>query len=159
MINWFLNFLYSLVFPRTIKCQLTSSDAKLPTQAYKYDAGWDLYATEDVIIPFGKCTEVHTGVCFEIPSGWVGIVFTRSSYGKKGKVVHHGVIDSGYRNEVSIFIRNSSQCSNKTEAMDILKGDKIAQIIFFRLPKVKLTQVNSLSKSERGKKGHGSSGR
>jgi dUTP pyrophosphatase len=142
-----------------VKCKLLHPDAKLPTQAYEYDAGWDLYATEDVIIPFGKCTEVHTRVCFEIPPGWVGIVFTRSSYGKEGKVVHHGVIDSGYRNEVSIFIRNSSQCSNKAEAMEILKGDKIAQIIFFRLPKTKLIQVDKLSKSERGKKGYGSSGR
>jgi len=159
MLNWFLNFLYKFTFPRNIKCSLIRSDAKIPTQAYEYDAGWDLYAVEDIIIPFGWCKEVHTGVCFEIPPGWVGIVSTRSSYGKKGRAAHHGIIDPGYRNEVSIFIRNSVQYTHKVESINILKGDKVAQILFFKLPKVNLIQVGRLSESERGKKGHGSSGR
>lgn len=143
-----------------VKCKLSHPDAKLPTQAYEYDAGWDLYAIEDAFIPLGEVGEVKTGVHFEIPPGYVGIVFTRSSYGKKGKVVHNGVIDSGYRGEVSIFVRNSAVFTySSIKGLPICKGDKIAQIIFFKLPKVKLIQVDSLSKSERGKKGYGSSGR
>lgn len=140
----------------TVKYRLKLPSAKISTQAYEHDAGYDLYAVKSVVIPIGECYEVRTGIHFEIPSGHVGIIFTRSSYGKRGKVVHHGVIDSGYRGEVSIFVRNST---NRWEPLRIEKGDKVAQIIFFKLPQVELIQVERLSKSERGKRGHGSSGR
>lgn len=143
-----------------VKCKLAHPDAKLPTQAYVYDAGWDLYAIEDVFIPLGEVKEVKTGVHFEIPPGYVGIVFTRSSYGKAGKVVHHGVIDSGYRGELSVFVRNSTNfVYSSIHGLNICKGDKVAQIIFFKLPQVNLIQVETLSESERGEKGYGSSGR
>lgn len=157
-----------------VKCKLCHPNAKLPTQAYEYDAGFDLYAVEDVVVPYGEKEEVKTGVHFEIPPGYVGIIFTRSSYGKKGKVVHHGVIDSGYRGEVSIYVRNSALDKNyfadyirnsiidmndSAEVLVIEKGNKVAQIIFLKLPKVKLIQVEELSKSDRGEKGFGSSGK
>jgi dUTP pyrophosphatase len=143
-----------------VKCKLNHPDAKLPTQAYEYDAGWDLYAVENVVVSLGEVREVKTGVHFEIPSGYVGIIFTRSSYGKKGKVVHSGVIDSGYRGEVSVFVRNSTmQTYSSLTGLPINKGDKVAQIIFFKLPQVNLIQVDELSESERGEKGYGSSGK
>jgi len=143
-----------------VKCKLNHPDAKLPTQAYEYDAGFDLYAVENACIPYGRKGEVKTGVHFEIPPGYVGIVFTRGSMGKKGKVVHHGVIDSGFRGEVSVFVRNSVCDENGlASGLIITKGDKVAQIVFLPIPKVKLIQVEELSESERGEKGFGSSGK
>jgi len=139
-----------------IKFKKMSKDAKTPTQAYEGDAGWDLYSVEDIILLPNTTTEVHTHISMEIPQGIFGLITARSSQGKIGIRIHPGIVDSGYRYECSPFIQNLTLAP-----YEIKKGDKICQMIFqpYAIPKQGMIEVEELSKSERGIKGHGSSGR
>jgi len=148
---------------------LDHSDAKMPTLAYEGDVGYDLYAIEDTIIPFGALVEVNTGVHLQLPSDVFAQINTRSSFGKKGLCLHHGVIDSGFTGQLSIWIFNigktlsfnydEDQSVYKGHDIYINKGDKIAQILFHKAERPLLKQIKRLKKTERGDKGHGSSGK
>jgi dUTP pyrophosphatase len=142
-----------------VKFKKLSENAKAPSRAYRGDAGWDLYATEKMTIPAlqdsnGRPTEVKIGLAFEVPEGWQLQIHTRSSSGKRGLRCHLGVVDAGYRNEVTIFVFNKS-----TNDYTIEPGDKIAQAIFLPVPDMDMEEAAELSQSERGLKGVGSSGR
>jgi len=136
-----------------VKVKRLSPDVKLPTQAYKGDAGWDVYSVVEVYIPAGEMREVKTGISLEVPVGWQTQIHTRSSYGKKCLKCHLGIIDSGYRNEISVWLFNHGK-----EGHYIRKGDKVCQLLFLPVPEVKLTEVQNLNSSERGLRGHGSTG-
>ena len=143
-----------------LKCKKLDPESKLPSKAYKGDAGIDLYSIEDVVIPAGQMGEVKTGIAVEIPEGHHLQIHTRSSHGKKQSRCHLGIIDEGYRNEISIWMFNHHPPTpNLTGALDIKKGDKICQMLLLPTPEVNIIEVDELSDSERGLKGHGSSGR
>jgi len=133
-------------------------DATLPTKAYEGDAGWDLYACEDLSLAPAlgdyDIAEINAGIAVAIPEGYYGQVMCRSGLGKKGLRVHHGVIDAGYRGPVTIFVQNQGK-----EFINIKKGDKAAQLLILPVPDVKLYEVMELPESERGVKGFGSSDR
>jgi len=137
---------------------LDNDDVKIPDNAYKDDIGYDLYAIEDVEIPYGLMREVHTGVHLSLPKGLFAQINTRSSYGKKGMYVHHGVIDPGFTGELTLFVFNISTQEKIKEPFTIKKGDKVAQLLFHRAEYVKINRVNSLPKTERGENRIGSSG-
>jgi len=142
-----------------VKFKKLQENAKAPSRAYRGDAGWDLYATERITVPAlqdsnGRPTEVKIGLAFEVPEGWQLQIHTRSSSGKRGLRCHLGVVDAGYRNEVTIFVFN-----NSTVDYIIEPGDKIAQAIFLPVPDMDMEEAAELSQSERGLKGVGSSGR
>jgi dUTP pyrophosphatase len=142
-----------------VKFKKLQENAKAPSRAYRGDAGWDLYATERITVPAlqdsnGRPTEVKIGLAFEVPEGWQLQIHTRSSSGKRGLRCHLGVVDAGYRNEVTIFVFN-----NSTVDYVIEPGDKIAQAIFLPVPDMDMEEAAELSQSERGLKGVGSSGR
>lgn len=128
-------------------------EAKLPTRAYVGDAGWDLYSIESKSLARHCFEEFRTGIAVEIPTGYYGQIAARSSSGKKGMIVHPGVIDSGYRGEISLFIRNLGMDVN------IVKGDKIAQMLILPVPASYIVEVEELTKSARGLNAMGSSGR
>jgi len=94
-------------------------------------------------------------VAFEIPQGYVGLIFPRSSIYKTGLRLSNsvGVIDSGYRGEVKAVF-DTSFPSYDWYGLE----DRAAQIIFMKLPDVQLIQADELSKSQRGEGGYGSSG-
>ncbi len=138
-----------------IKVKKLHPDAKIPTQAYEGDAGWDLYALEDNVVDGSGVTEVSTGVAFEIPYGYQMQVHTRSSFGKKGLKCHLGIVDAGYRGEVSIWVT----ANHPVTYHEIKKGDRVAQVVFAPVIPVKMVEVENLTKSERGIRGHGSSGK
>jgi len=149
-----------------LKCKILETAAHLPTKSYEGDAGWDLYSVDDVVIHPGEQCEVRTGIVVEIPKGWHIQLRTRSSYGKRGLWCFPGTIDEGYRNELTIWLaylnlyrRNTVGGYDCLESFEIKKGAKICQMIILPVPKVKIVEVDELSKSERGLKGHGSSGR
>ena len=98
--------------------------------------------------------EVCTGLSFEIPSGYVGLVFPRSSISNTKHFLRNsvGVIDSGYRGEIKL--RFSMDDSNTAYQI----GDKVGQIVFLKLPKVNLVQSEDLSLTSRNTGGFGSSG-
>jgi dUTP pyrophosphatase len=139
-----------------IRVKKLSPEAKLPSKAHPdEDAGFDLYCTESAWLAAERgVEEVPTGISVEIPKGYYGQIMTRSSFGKKGMRVHPGVVDSGYRGEITIFVYNFASCQYKIEA-----GDKIAQLLILPVPEVEIEEVEGLSSSNRGEKGFGSTGR
>ena len=140
--------------PLKVLVKRLTHDALLPTKAYEGDAGWDLYANEDVEIPPFEVKLVGTGIAMAIPEGYFGRIFDRSGNATKRKFhIFAGVVDSGYRGEVKVAIYNASD-----RMLFIDKGTKIAQIVFLRLPKLGIKEVDELPESERGEKGFGSSG-
>lgn len=135
-----------------IKIKRLSATAKLPTKAHTSDAGYDLYASschyEDGMLHYG------TGVAVEIPVGYVGLVFPRSSIANTHLTLSNsvGVIDSGYRGEIKAKFRKGG-----TRGYNV--GDRIAQLIIIPYPEVTFEEVDELSDSDRGEGGYGSSGR
>ena len=138
----------------TIRCKKLSDDATLPTRAYEYDAGWDLYASEKQYITPSHRRLIKTAISVAIPEGYVGLIWPRSGLAVKGGIdVFAGVIDSGYRGDVGVCLYNSSERS-----LEINKGDRIAQILFQEIPKAAIVEVHDLDDSKRGEGGFGSSG-
>ena len=130
--------------------------AVAPSQANEGDAGFDLTATS-ITHPMGSAgvyVEVCTGLSFEIPKGYVGLLFPRSSISNTKHFLRNsvGVIDSGYRGEVKL--RFSIDDSNTSYQV----GDRVGQIVFLKLPKVELSESVDLSGSKRNLGGFGSSG-
>ena len=133
------------------------SGAVMPTYATVGSAGLDLCANEDAVIPAGGWRLVRTGVHFEIPVGFVGLLFPRSGNAlKRGLTFENcvGVIDSDYRGDVGAEIRNDMDCSQT-----VRRGDKIAQMVFARCEQFPLEMVDELDETERGEGGFGSTGR
>lgn len=141
-----------------VKIKKTHPDAVIPKYAKPGDAGMDLTAVSMKIDEYGNIC-YGTGLAFEIPEGYVGLVFPRSSNHKKGVILTNcvGVIDSGYRGEVSfkfkeIALGNFSKVTYKV-------GDRIGQIIIMPYPRIEFIEVEELSETERGTNGYGSTGK
>lgn len=148
-------------FYEKIRFKCLSSHCKAPTRANLSDAGWDLYASEDTIVPAGDRALVKTGIALQIPNEWVGLVWPRSGMAvKDGIDVMAGVIDSGYRGEVLVCLFNTNPQNEYGLGKDlrINKGDRIAQILFQQVPDVELIEVENLTMSDRGEAGIGSTG-
>jgi len=136
-----------------VNVKRTSPQAKIPTKAHNTDAGWDLYSPINALLYPGESRMVNMQICFEIPAGWFGKIEDRSSFAKKGIFTAGGVIDSGYRGEVSVLIRNDGP-----ERLDISIGMRIAQLLILPVPSIQMVESEELSDSLRGEKGFGSSG-
>jgi len=133
-----------------VKIKKLNENAVIPRYAKPGDAGMDLTAVE--AYEEGMWITYRTGLAMEIPQGYVGLLFPRSSVYKTGQQLSNcvGVIDSGYRGEIMMkFSRSSSQYS---------VGDRVGQIILMPYPQVQFEQVDDLSDSERGTGGYGSTG-
>ena len=135
-----------------IKIKKVRQEAIIPTKAHTTDAGYDLYASschyENGLVCYG------TGVAVEIPDGYVGLVFPRSSIADTHLTLSNsvGVIDSGYRGEIKAKFRKGG-----TRGYGV--GDRIAQLIILPYPEVVFEEVDELADSDRGTGGYGSSGR
>jgi dUTP pyrophosphatase len=137
-----------------VKIKKLSEKAVIPTYAKDGDAGMDLVATSIISDTQFQIT-YGLGIAMEIPEGFVGLVFPRSSIRKTGLELSNsvGVIDSGYRGELQATFNKNEGPINKYEI-----GDRIAQIIILPYPKVLFTEVEELSNTERGEGGFGSTG-
>lgn len=131
--------------------------ARIPQSAYKGDAGYDLYATEELILqPFSRAL-IPTGIAIEIPEGYAGLVVPRSGLAiKQGLSVVNapGLIDSNYRGELKVIAINL----DKDVPIHISVGDRIAQLVITPVASASFQEVDSLSTSEREEGGFGSSG-
>lgn len=136
-----------------LKIKKLSSQSIIPSYAKKDDAGMDLTCIS--LNKHHDYYEYGTGLAFEIPSGYVGLVFPRSSISKTDHFLRNsvGVIDSGYRGEVKLRMSVPSFGQKRYEL-----GDKIAQLVIIKLPWVDIEEVDDLSSSERGSGGFGSTG-
>ena len=142
------------------------SNAVLPTYAKHGDAGIDLTATSKSYDEHGNVV-YGTGLAFEIPTGYVGLLFPRSSNTKKDLILGNsvGVIDSGYRGEVVFKFKAIDTQYLQDGKLTFLKrdfmkeynvGDRIGQIIIMPYPQIEFNLVDELSTTDRGVGGFGS---
>lgn len=145
-----------------VKVKKIKENAHLPTVGSEFSAGADLYAClpdgeEGAVIASGETLKVGTGLAFEIPAGYVGLVYARSGLAtKKGLAPANkvGVIDSDYRGEIIVALHNHS---NETQA--ICNGERIAQVVFAPHLAANFIEVEHLTETIRGEGGFGSTGR
>mgnify|MGYP003582637516 FL=1 len=136
-----------------------SPTAITPTKAHTTDAGFDLYADEEVILMYGETAAIKTNIAIELPEGYVADVRPRSGLTlNTGLRVHYGTVDSGYRNGIGIICENGDHGALCNRTVRIKKGQKIAQLVILPIPEIELKEVNELSDSDRGVNGFGSTG-
>ena len=134
-----------------IKVKLLNQNARMPEYAHLDDAGMDIFSAENKIIQPRQTVTIGTAIALEFPTGFVGRVLDRSSWGVTGIHTFAGVIDSGYRGEYKIVLHNSTDLP-----FEIKQGDKIAQIVFYKFYRAEIQPSDELTESDRGKKGFGS---
>lgn len=136
-----------------LKIKKLHPDAVIPSYAKLGDAGIDLTATEKSYDEHGNAV-YKIGLAFEIPLGYVGLLFPRSSNSKQDLILSNsvGVIDSGYRGEVMLKFK-------RVGTQEYLEGERVAQLVIMKLPFVEIIEVDELSSSERGDGAFGSTGK
>jgi dUTP pyrophosphatase len=161
-------------------------DAIIPTYSKVGDAGLDLTAISRDLMTNDNTTadyiEYGTGLAIEIPQGYVGLIFPRSSLSKKDLILanHVGIIDSNYRGEIKFrykvdatydiitLNKNLAELIVKdidNEILDIFNshiyeiGDRVGQLIIIPYPQIEFTEVEELSETNRGTGGFGSTGK
>lgn len=138
--------------PMEVKIKRLSPLSKIPSKAKPGDAGMDLTVTE-----MEQKDQDHIqykfGIAIEIPPGYVGLIFPRSSIYKKAQILSNsvGVIDSGYRGEI-IAVMLGNDYDRKYQV-----GDRAAQLIIMPYPEIKFKVTDDLSITDRGTTGYGSS--
>ena len=142
-----------------VKIKKLVDNAVIPSYAHDGDAGMDITATS---VSFDNDNNVvyGTGLAFEIPKGYVGLLFPRSSNAKKDLLLSNcvGVIDSPYRGEVLFkFKRTKKGWFRKEKIYEV--GDRIGQMIIIKHPTIEFVESEELSETERGCSGYGSSGK
>jgi dUTP pyrophosphatase len=137
--------------------QRLRADAVLPARAYHGDAGLDLSACERVELAPGERAVVGTGLAVAIPEGYAGFVQPRSGLADRhGLTIVNspGLIDSGYRGELKVILLNT----DAEHPFVVEPGMRIAQLVVLEVPELELAEVDELPATERGVRGHGSSG-
>lgn len=140
-----------------VKLKKIDDSAITPAYSSNGAAGIDLYSIDNVTINPGETVKIHTGICMELPSGYVGIIAARSGLGiNKGLSPANkiGVIDEDYRGEVIVALHNDSQ-----EQRIINSGDRIAQMLIIEYNHVEFEIVDELSDTVRGEGKFGSTGK
>ncbi len=144
-----------------MKVRFTKLDARatVPTYGTAAAAGADLYALPDgdISVAPGETVLVHTGLALEIPVGYMGLVFARSGLASKRGLAPAnkvGVIDADYRGEIMVALYNQS---DKTQV--IASGERVAQLVLVPFLAAEYEESESLSETDRGAGGFGSTGR
>ena len=138
-------------------------DAVIPTYKTVGAAGMDMTAIRTEVIDYGNQLKAYTGIAVEIPKGYVGLLFPRSSVvttnNRLGNCV--GVIDSDYRGEITFVFDNVDVNGDLISDYDYnyQASDRVGQLVILPFPKVELEEVKELSDSERGTGGYGHTGR
>ena len=143
---------------QTLKLSVLRLDKEvpLPRAAHPGDAAFDLPTAVAVKLSPGQRAKLPTGLAFAIPDGYAGLVLPRSGLAERlgiGVVNSPGLIDSGYRGEVSVILVNLS-----TECVRFARGDRIAQLMVVAVPSVRLVVTDRLDTTARGEDGFGSTG-
>jgi len=158
----------------TIGFKKLNGNAILPTKAHPTDSGFDLFASEDVLIESKETVIVPTGIAIQLPEGYEAQVRPRSGITSKTKLrVQLGTIDNEYRGEIGIITDNISDKSNvgaitidgilydrfaNDGSYFIKRGDKLAQLVVQKLPRVQAVEIDELDTTTRGDNGFGSTG-
>lgn len=137
-----------------MKIELTTG--QLPIRVTEGDAGYDIHAAENGIIPVGAFKLVPCGFKMELPEGTEAQIRTRSGLALKQQIIvlnSPGTIDPGYRGEVQVILANMG-----SKPFFYEKGDRIAQMVFAKFEAPKLIKGTIKEDTERGKEGFGSTG-
>lgn len=140
-----------------LKVRLTRKNAKLPTRGTVSSAGLDIYSTEKATIHAGRYMPITTGLELEIPAGHFGMLVPRSGLAAKSQVSvvnSPGIIDSDFRGELMVLVENRGQ-----DLFVINVGDRIAQLVIMPYAEIEPVLVDSLSSTDRGAGGFGSTGK
>ena len=143
----------------TMRVKKLRENAMVPTYGSAEAAGADLYACleGDVVIEPGKTVFVPTGIAMEVPRGYAGLIYARSSLGtKRGLAPANkvGVIDSDYRGEVMVALHNHGM-----EAQTVAHGERIAQLLVTPVLAPAIEVCDDLTDTDRGIGGFGSTGK
>ena len=142
-----------------VKIKKMNDVATIPKYAKDGDAGLDLMATRKTLDEKKKQITYGTGISLEIPNGYVGLLFPRSSICKTDLSLSNcvGVIDSSYRGEVTAVFNYSKK--EERELVDYAVGERVVQLIIIPYPQIEFEEVEELSGTERGESGYGSTGK
>jgi dUTP pyrophosphatase len=135
-------------------------DPSLPLPAYAHpgDAGADLVAAADVVLPPGGRATVGTGMAIAVPDGYAAFVHPRSGLASRHGITvvnAPGTVDAGYRGEVRVVLLNT----DPAEPFTVRRGDRIAQLVVQPVTHVRFLEVAELPATPRGEGGLGSTGR
>lgn len=128
--------------------------AQMPTRAHRWDAGLDLYATENADLPPYNQVTVGTGVHIRLEPYTVGLLTSKSGLMANHGITSRGTIDCGYTGEIKVTLFNHSD-----KWYYINKGDKVSQLVVMPIHVPELELVDKLDDTERGGNGFGSTGR
>ncbi|MFT4294602.1 MAG: dUTP diphosphatase [Micropruina sp.] len=145
--------------PETVQVLIQRLDDGVPVPRYAHpgDAGADLATAEDVTIGPGERALVGTGIAIALPAGWVCLVHPRSGLAARhGLTIVNapGTVDAGYRGEIKVCLLNT----DTSTAVELRRGDLIAQLVLQRVGQGSFVEVSELPPSDRGAGGHGSTG-
>jgi dUTP pyrophosphatase len=140
-----------------VKIKKLHPDAVIPSYSKAGDAAMDLTAISVEKDEYGNAV-YGTGLAIEIPEGYVGLLFPRSSNSKTDLYLtnHVGVIDSGYRGEIMFKYRG---VRGLIDAKIYAKNERVGQLIILPYPQIELIESDTLSETERGSGGFGSTGK
>jgi len=140
-----------------VRVKRLNDKAVIPAYSKPGDAGMDLTATSIDTDEYSNIV-YGTGLAVEIPEGYVGLLFPRSSNTKKDLYLgnHVGVVDSGYRGEIFFKYRPYKGLMN-SNIYEV--GERIGQLIILPYPSIELVETETLTDSERGQGGFGSTGK
>ncbi len=127
--------------------------AFVPTRAHSWDAGYDLFSREDATVWQDSGGKFDTGVHIQIPAGYTGFIKSRSGLHAVHGLSAEGVIDAGYTGSINVLLRNHGP-----RAVEIKRGQKIAQLVLLPIITPDLEIVDALEATERGDNGFGSTG-
>ena len=133
-------------------------DLPLPAYAHPGDAGADLRAATEVVLPPGGRATVGTGIAIAVPDGYAAFVHPRSGLASRHGITvvnAPGTVDAGYRGEVRVVLLNT----DPTEPFTVRRGDRIAQLIVQPVTRVRFLDAAELPPTPRGEGGFGSTGR
>ena len=128
--------------------------AFIPKRAHDADAGYDLFAMESKTVPARGSAIFDTGVHMEIPHGFAGVIKSKSGLNIKHDILSDGLVDSGYSGSIRVKLYNHGD-----REYQVLRGDKISQIMIVPVHTPDLRIVTELKETERGEHGFGSTGR
>ena len=136
-------------------------DAVIPRKAHTTDAAFDLVATEVSVDWAKQEITCRTRLAFEIPLGYAGFIYPRSSVANKPLILHNstGIIDADYRGEVTVKFLITDLRAYLRGDCGYYAGDRVAQMMIMPFPQVEFEEAESLSETERGEGGYGSTGR
>ena len=137
-----------------VKVKKLTDTAVIPSLGSEFSACVDLYADESVYIAPESTEKVHTGLSFQPPKGYYGAIYARSGLATKQGLRPAncvGICDEDYTGEYIVAVHNDSN-----EQRHIVKGDRIAQLMFVPYERIEFVEVSELTKTERGSGGFGS---